>query len=123
MLKQDGVCGMRSFLNNLVSGFFFWVHLSSLLPLAVHADQTAQSTGETNEAVVEAGPAEGRRGNGKVAEVRDDLELAGGSFTGRRLVSLTCFDGSHVKCDGRRNTGRTGKTKKEKKKVLKEKTD
>lgn len=56
-------------------------NLGRLAPLVVDADQTGGGTGETDEAVVETDPAEGRDGVGQVAEIGEELELAGGSLT------------------------------------------
>lgn len=52
----------------------------SLLPLGVDADYTADSSGQADEAVVEADPVEGGEGDGQVADVGDELEAAGESF-------------------------------------------
>lgn len=77
---MDGAVSAPGIVLNLLGGRL----CGDLLPLVVHADQTAQGTGETNEAVVETSPAEGRRGNGEIAEVRDELELASGSLAGEK---------------------------------------
>lgn len=39
---------------------------SRLLPLIVHADQTAQRAGEADEAVIQADPAESGGGDGEI---------------------------------------------------------
>ena len=40
------------------------------------ADQTAHGTGQADETIVERGPAQARRRDGEIAEVREELELA-----------------------------------------------
>ena len=51
-----------------------------LLPLRVDSDQTADGAGQAHKAVVERGPCQRRGGNGQVAEVGEELKLAGGSL-------------------------------------------
>lgn len=45
------------------------LHSSRLLPLRHQPDQTANSAGDTDNAVVKVDPAEGRGGHGQIAEV------------------------------------------------------
>ena len=55
---------------------------SGLLPLGIDAKYAAQGTGQTDDSVVKAYPAEGRGGNGQVGQVGDELKPAGGSLPG-----------------------------------------
>lgn len=65
------------------------MRLGSLLPLGVDADDTAHGTGETNEAVVKANEAQGRGRDSEIAQVGEELEVAGGSLaTTREAVSI-----------------------------------
>lgn len=61
--------------------------LGSLSPLVVDANGTAESTGKTNEAIVEVGPAEAGGGDGEIGKVRQELELAGSTLTKRSTES------------------------------------
>lgn len=56
-------------------------HSSRLLPLRHQADQTADSAGNTDDAVVKVDPAEGRGRHSQIAEVRDELQLTGRPLT------------------------------------------
>lgn len=78
--------------------------LGRLLPLGVNADQAAEGAGEADEAIVKGDPAQGRGGDGEVAEVAEELEVAGGSLPGRaqRRVSKA----PKVERDGSRVVGR-----------------
>jgi hypothetical protein len=49
------------------------VTLRGLLPLKVNADDTASSTSQTDDAVVEPNPSESRQRDSQVAEVREQL--------------------------------------------------
>lgn len=55
--------------------------LCRLLPLSVDADDAAESTSQANETVVEISEPDCGGGNGKIAEVGDELKTTGGSFT------------------------------------------
>lgn len=54
--------------------------------MRVNANDAADSSGQADEAVVEADPVEGGAGEGQVADVGDELEAAGESFPG----NITC---------------------------------
>jgi uncharacterized membrane protein YccC len=55
--------------------------LRSLLPLQVDADQRAQGTRQTNEAIIKGNQAEGRQRDRQIAQVRSQLQLAGRALT------------------------------------------
>jgi hypothetical protein len=77
------------------SRLFESTSLDGLLPLRVNADYTADGSGQADEAIIEAHPVEGGRGNGQVADVGDELEAAGGSFSkgwGKGEHVSWCFD-------------------------------
>lgn len=58
--------------------------LGRLLPLGVDADQAADGTGDTDNTIVEACPAQRGRGDGQVTDVGEELEAAGGAFPAER---------------------------------------
>lgn len=58
-----------------------FARLSSLAPLGNDAEQRAQRTGKTNNAIVEADIAECRHWDGGVAEVGDELDLCSTAFS------------------------------------------
>lgn len=49
--------------------------LSSLLPLAVDTDQTADSSGQTDEAVIQVSKSKSSKGDSDIAEIREELEV------------------------------------------------
>lgn len=53
---------------------------SSLLPLSVYADQTADSASQADNTIVEVDPAEGRIRHGQIADVGQELQLTGRSL-------------------------------------------
>lgn len=56
--------------------------LSSLLPLGVDADDTAQGTSKTDNAVIEEGnPSETGDGNEDIAKIAEELLLGGSALT------------------------------------------
>ena len=69
-------------------------NLCGLLPLAVDADQTADSSGDTDDAIVKVDPGERRKRNGQVAEVRDELCLAGSALPVKLLAPIDPGPGS-----------------------------
>ena len=77
----------RDYVGILTFGAFGDCRLGSLLPLQVDTDQTAEGTSKTDEAVVEAGPAESGGGNCKIAKIGQELKLAGSALTKKFKVS------------------------------------
>lgn len=67
---------------NLSPGGF----LGSLLPLAVHTDQTARRSCQTDEPVIEAGEPERRGGDAEIRQIGNKLEV--GSRTLPKTTSL-----------------------------------
>lgn len=57
----------------------------SVLPLGDHADDTAQGSGETDDAVVEGEPAQAGAGNADIAEITEELLSAGGALAVKML--------------------------------------
>jgi hypothetical protein len=55
--------------------------LRSLLPCRPHTDQTANSTGDTDDTVVEVEVAQSGSGHGNVADIRDELETGSGALS------------------------------------------
>lgn len=51
-----------------------------LLPLGVHANQTADGPCKTHDAVIQVDPTKRRVGHSQIAEVGDQLQLAGGAL-------------------------------------------
>jgi hypothetical protein len=73
--------------SGIVALFVFgWTYSSRLLPLGADADDTADGTGNADEAIVELGEAEGSKGDGEVAAVGEELEAAGGALEGDALA-------------------------------------
>jgi hypothetical protein len=52
-------------------------------------DQTADGAGNTDDAVVKVNPAECRGGNAQIAQVGDELQLAGRPFTVIRVLVIS----------------------------------
>lgn len=65
------------------------IHLCGLTPLRPHSDQTADSTGNTHNTVIEGGEAERRDGDGQVAQVGDQLDTGGGTFPDSRQYTMS----------------------------------
>lgn len=70
--------------------------LCGLLPLAVDADQTADGSGDTDNAIVKVDPGERRERNGQVAQVRDELRLAGSALPVKLLAPIDPGPGFEV---------------------------
>lgn len=64
-----------------------WSRLSSLLPLGVDTDNTAQGTSKTDDAVIEEGnPSETGDGNEDIAKIAEELLLGGSALNGDGLA-------------------------------------
>lgn len=97
-MNQRGWGGFLPPICFLSEAFFFCTRFiycllgSGLLPLGVNADYAADGSSQADEAIVEADPVEGGKGDGQVADVGDELEAAGESFPGKfSHVSYRCF--------------------------------
>jgi hypothetical protein len=58
----------------------FTLPLCGLLPLPVHTDQTTDCTCQTNKSIVEVRESKRRGGDGKIAEIGDQLQIDSRTF-------------------------------------------
>lgn len=70
-------------------------HLSSLLPLANDADDAAESSGQTNDTIIEGDQSKGGTGDGEVEEVGEELLSGSGALT-KKSMSVSFHTGARV---------------------------
>lgn len=64
-------------------------HSGRLLPYRHQTDQTADGAGNTDDAVVKVDPSECRGGDSQIAQVGDELQLAGRPLTVTKVSNVS----------------------------------
>lgn len=83
IIHQDILLGQSAHVTRIQITDIPWPRrLCCLLPLGIHANQTAHRTGKADDAIIEVEPGQRGRGDGQVAKVGNELQAADGTFTG-----------------------------------------